>query len=51
MDSDIVGQVNIGEQVAIRRIDGKWIEFDFFDYISGRASHGWAVKKYFSRVK
>jgi hypothetical protein len=51
MLSVTVGQVNVGEQVAIRQIDGKWIEFDYFDYVSGQASHGWAVKKYFRRLR
>ncbi|ABD88715.1 hypothetical protein [Rhodopseudomonas palustris] len=50
INSETMGQVDFGEQVAIRRIDGKWIEFDFFDYICGCASHGWSPKKYFKRV-
>jgi hypothetical protein len=51
MRSQTMGYVEAGDKVSIIKIDKKWIEFDFFDYTMGRASKGWAVKKYFERVK
>jgi hypothetical protein len=51
MASRTVGEVGVGELVSIRRFDGKWIEFDYFDYFTGQAGHGWAVKKHFRRKR
>jgi hypothetical protein len=50
MASQAVGAVEVGDHVSIIQIDKKWIEFDFFDYNLGRASRGWAMKKYFRKL-
>jgi hypothetical protein len=50
MNSESIGRVEIGDKVSIIRTDKKWIEFDYFDYTLGRASRGWAAKKYFDRL-
>ena len=50
MRSENVGVVDIGDRVSIIKVDKKWIQFDFFDYATGKASRGWAIKKYFKRL-
>jgi putative lumazine-binding protein len=50
MRSENIGEVDVGDKVSIIKVNKKWIQFDFFDYTTGKASEGWAVKKYFKRL-
>jgi len=49
--SPIVAEVFPNQVVALLGERGKWIHVEYFDWIAGEKRDGWALKKYFVRVR
>jgi hypothetical protein len=51
MKAPITGIVAGGSVVAVLSFDKKWMEVEFFDFMSGSANRGWVTKKNFRGQK
>lgn len=49
--SPIVAEVFPNQVVALLGERGKWLHVEYFDWIAGEKRDGWALKKYFVRVR
>jgi hypothetical protein len=49
--SAVVAEAVPGQVVTFIAEEGKWIEVSYFDFATGKQRAGWALKKYFVRVK
>jgi hypothetical protein len=49
--SALVAEALPGQVVTLIAQEGKWIEVSYFDFVTGKQRAGWALKKYFVRVK
>jgi hypothetical protein len=51
MRAPTVGIITAGSAVAVLSLDKKWMEVEFFDFMSGSSNHGWVTRKDFRRKK
>lgn len=49
--SAVVAEVFPNQVVALLDESGKWIHVEYFDWVAGEKRDGWALKKYFVRVR
>ena len=47
----VVAETVPGQVVTLIAEEGKWIEVSYFDFVAGKQRAGWALKKYFIRVR
>ena len=46
----VIGKLYPNQKVSLVTEKGKWIEVEYFDYVTGLLKRGWVLKKYLRRI-